>query len=197
MPTGYTAGVADGSITEFREFALQCARAFGALVTMRDDPEDAEIPEAFEPSTYHAKALTEATDRLNRLQEMTDAECDEAAAAEYESSLQRWNDRQREIDEIEARYLSMLEQANAYTAPTSDHVRYREFMIDQLEDGLRFDCSRKHDIKPEPLHGAEWKTQNIMSAEDRVRYHAKESAAELERTRQRNDWIRQLRVSLA
>jgi hypothetical protein len=50
MPTGYTAAVADGTITEFPDFAMQCARAFGTLVLMRDEPQDAAIPEKFEPA---------------------------------------------------------------------------------------------------------------------------------------------------
>jgi hypothetical protein len=49
MPTGYTAPIADGMT--FEQFALGCARAFGALVTMRDEPSDAPIPERLEPDT--------------------------------------------------------------------------------------------------------------------------------------------------
>lgn len=37
MPTGYTASVQEGKVTEFRDFAMECARAFGALVMMRDE----------------------------------------------------------------------------------------------------------------------------------------------------------------
>lgn len=40
MPTGYTADIKDG-IT-FRDFALRCARAFGATIMQRD--EDISIP---------------------------------------------------------------------------------------------------------------------------------------------------------
>ena len=36
MPTGYTDKIKDG-IT-FKEYAMGCARAFGALITMRDNP---------------------------------------------------------------------------------------------------------------------------------------------------------------
>ena len=43
MPTGYTADIQDGKITTLREYALSCARAFGALIMMRDDPHDAPI----------------------------------------------------------------------------------------------------------------------------------------------------------
>lgn len=36
MPSGYTAGVGNGSVVEFGDYAWRCARAFDALVTMRD-----------------------------------------------------------------------------------------------------------------------------------------------------------------
>ncbi len=62
MPTGYTADIAKG-IT-FQQYAWSCARAFGALVMMRDEPSDAPIPEAFTPSDYHVKALAEARAKL-------------------------------------------------------------------------------------------------------------------------------------
>lgn len=65
MPTGYTANVHDG-IT-FEQFVWQCARGMGALVTMRDEPTGAPIPERFEPSDYNAKRLQEAKDELVRL----------------------------------------------------------------------------------------------------------------------------------
>lgn len=61
MPTGYTAAVCDGKITEFPAFALQCARAFGALITMRDDAMNAPIPEEIKPDTsYYDKNISEA-----------------------------------------------------------------------------------------------------------------------------------------
>ena len=45
MPTGYTAGILEGET--FEQYALQCAKAFGALVMMRDEPSDAPIPDQF------------------------------------------------------------------------------------------------------------------------------------------------------
>lgn len=65
MPTGYTADVADGKITDFVEYALQCARAFGACIMLRDEPISSEIPE-FQPSDYNANALAEAEKTLSR-----------------------------------------------------------------------------------------------------------------------------------
>ena len=58
MPTGYTAYVQDGVITEFADFAMKCARAFGALIDMRDESLDAEIRVQREPNTeYFDKEL--------------------------------------------------------------------------------------------------------------------------------------------
>jgi len=37
MPTGYTADLNDGKQVTFQEFTMKCARAFGALIEMRDD----------------------------------------------------------------------------------------------------------------------------------------------------------------
>ena len=45
MPSGYTEGVASGKVTEFKEYALLCARAFGACISLRDEPLSLEIPE--------------------------------------------------------------------------------------------------------------------------------------------------------
>lgn len=73
MPTGYTADLMEKGM-EFKPFVLQCARAFGALITMRDDSLDAPIPEKFEPDDYHIKKLAEAIQEQKRLQSMTDDE---------------------------------------------------------------------------------------------------------------------------
>ncbi len=59
MPTGYTAAVQNGTVTRFADFAMNCARAFGALVELRDEM-DAPIPDTFKPSTHHSESLKKA-----------------------------------------------------------------------------------------------------------------------------------------
>jgi len=36
MPTGYTTGVQDGTVTEFKDFALLCARMMGEIIIKYD-----------------------------------------------------------------------------------------------------------------------------------------------------------------
>lgn len=47
MPTGYTDAIKDG--ISFNQFILSCARAFGALITMRDEP--SSVPEGLARGT--------------------------------------------------------------------------------------------------------------------------------------------------
>lgn len=52
--------MADNENFTFPEFAMRCARNFGALIMMRDEPLDAPIPEKFEPSGYYKKEYEKA-----------------------------------------------------------------------------------------------------------------------------------------
>src|SRR5687768_6886698 len=88
MPTGYTHPVVDGKITEFNDFALSCARAFGALITMRDDAMDAPIPEEFKPETnYHDDRIAADTKRMGEIQAMTLADANTAALEVHRAAL--------------------------------------------------------------------------------------------------------------
>ena len=69
MPTGYTADVIEKDIS-FREFALKCMRAFGALVSFRDDDSSKIITEV-PLSDYHKKALEKAKKDLQLFKEQS------------------------------------------------------------------------------------------------------------------------------
>lgn len=90
MPTGYTHEVQSGEVTDFPTFTMQCARAFGALIMMRDDPSDAQIPEQFEPSDYNRRARERAVAELQRLQNLTWDEIGAAARADYDAAVRCW-----------------------------------------------------------------------------------------------------------
>lgn len=193
MPTGYTADIAKG-IT-FRQYALGCARAFGALIMMRDDPADAPIPERFEPSKWHAERLQEASDRLARLKLMNSEECIAAAHAANAEAVRNYEDRKKERDELRAKYEAMLAQVVAWQAPTPDHIEYKTFMEKQIRDSIDFDC-RDYCEQVIPLTGAQWLEKELKRAEWDVGYHTKHDAEERQRTEGRNAWIKALRDSL-
>jgi hypothetical protein len=193
MPTGYTADIKDG-IT-FEQFAMTCARAFGACIALRDEPMGTEIPE-FEPSDYHAMAHQRAREELARLHVMTDAESEASALKAYLDECERRATRMRDQEALKANYEAMLSKVMAWTPPSKEHVGLRDFMREQIEQSIKFDCG----YTEQPLQqqtGAVWLAERIATAERDIEYHAKEHAAEVARTAERNVWVRDLRASLA
>ena len=126
MPTGYTADVGDGKVVEFSEFVMQCARAFGALITMRDDPHDAPIPDEFSPDAYHQKALASAEERLREVEARTAEQwMDLHRQAVVDAIRERREGRTKRLATRD-RYESMLAQAQARkrTAPARFLLRH-------------------------------------------------------------------------
>lgn len=195
MPTGYTAAIADG-IT-FKEYAMSCARAFGALVTMRDEPADAEIPQEFKPSTYNLERLQDARQELSILERMTMVEANLNAQADYTALELRRAKQLEEIKDLRCKYESMLTECKKYVAPTPDHAEFRAFMICQIEESIEFDCSTSfYDNPTVLLSGEEWLEQQIGQAKKDIVYHEYEYDKECQRVKERNAWVKALRESL-
>lgn len=197
MPTGYTADVQSGKVTDFKTFAWQCARAFGALITMRDDPSDARIPEEFKPDDYYLTAVQQAEVRLGRVLAMTPAECDGAAKREHDEAEKYAADYVAKKAQERQRYQAMIEKVEAWKVPSSEHAEMKSFMLEQLRKSIDFDCGDGYTPAVEPLlSGVDWRHQQIArltQALDRSRESLRE---EEERCRKRSEWVRQLRESL-
>lgn len=194
MPTGYTAPVEDGTITEFPEFAMNCARAFGALVMLRDSP-NAEIPDEFPPSTYHRDELAKAHVALAELQTMSDEAKAIAAQAEYIRACGYANDYAIRVAETNGRYQAMLDQVEQWNPPTEEHIGLKNFMIQQLTDSM--DSPTIWSGEPVEMTGDEWYERELERANRDVVYHAKNWDDEVRRCGERAAWVRALRESLA
>lgn len=195
MSTGYTHAVQDGTISDFPTFAMKCARAFGALVMMRDDPSDAEIPQQFEPSDYNAKRLAEAHADLARLQAMTVDQQTAACEASNDEAEASWQSRETKRKEYRAHYEAMLAKVRAWTPPTCEHVEMKYFMEKQLLDSIDFDCGHSSP-KPERKKRADWYAEALATAKRDIEYHAAENEEEIARARSRTAWVASLRASL-
>lgn len=194
MPTGYTSGLT--TETSFPEFAMKCARAFGALIEMRDEPADAPIPE-FKPSDYHCEALAKARVRLAELQQTPDEQLRERMRAKWEESERRKSERRGGTDKQRLAYESMLGKVRDWSPPTPDHSELRSFMIQQLEESIQFDCTVSHETAAPVPDFEAWKAKAIASATGDITHHQAEWDKEVKRVNSRNLWVKQLRESLA
>lgn len=197
MPTGYTCDIEKG--ISFKKYALDCARAFGALVEMRDDSKDTPIPERFEPSDYHTRRLKEAENRMEELSAMSDEKIQAEMKKENDkrtneliASIKRKND-------LRDKYNKILNQAESYISPSSDHDEYRKFMISQLTESIKYDCDTSYsteELEKLPTDYNKWFANEIKDCKYRIDYHTKEHIKEVERVEGRNLWVKQLRKSL-
>jgi hypothetical protein len=195
MPTGYTNNVSTGEVTEFRTFVLQCARAFGALIAMRDEPQDAPIPDKLEPYPWNKDQLNKAQTSLSELLTLTPEQVELQAFRTYNEQLQAYFQFEKERNTIQARYELMLVKVRAWIVPSTDHKKLKQFMIDQLEKSIKSECSYS---LPEPkrLSGSDWLANMISELERTITYHSSEWENEVKRTEERNSWLAILRNSL-
>ena len=197
MPTGYTHDVQTGKITKFEDFAMQCARAFGALILMRDLPGGAPIPERFEADTkYHDEALADARAKLAKFTDASDEDIQQWAEADWTDRLNRYADQKADRANGRANYEAMLAKVEAWTPPTPDHEEMKSFMIDQLTGSIKFDYGFAIE-RPIKETWRAWRAARLADAQHDIEYHTTERQKEVERTEGRNRWLSALRASLA
>lgn len=196
MASGYTYPVRDGEVTSLTEFALSCARAMGAAIHQRDDGAGpiAEVPDS--SSEYAARRLAFARDHLAEalartpnewaaLQEQRRAQVEEAYAA---AALERAQHRER--------YEAMLLQVMAWTPPSAAHEGLKTFMIEQLQDSIRFDCDITESSVPPLIEPEVYAAREIDAARRTLALAEEYWDQEQERVATQRAWVRDLRASL-
>lgn len=196
MATGLTCKIKDD--ISFEEFAMTCARSMGACITMRDDPMDAPIPK-FEPSTHHVEALQSAIDVLCDVEKMPLSVAWNQSRKEYRAHEKYLLERIKEAQELRAKYEAMLVKVQAWEPPSPDHVEFKQFMIQQITDSIKFDCIEDYYIRQlgsRPQSPKKYLNDIREKAISDIIYHNNENKNEIQRVNKRNQWICQLHNSL-
>lgn len=195
MPTGYTSGIADG--ISFEEFIMSCARAFGSLISLRDS--NAAVPEKFEVDDYYKRSIKKAEEELAKLREMELYEAGDEADKEYYRKLdQREESIQKQIS-LKEKYDTMFLKVKEWQPPSPDHDELKNFMIEQINTSIEFDCNIDSDYytgKIIKLTGERWLEREINSVLRNITYSKKRYSEECKRVNGRNLWLKQLRESL-
>jgi hypothetical protein len=194
MPTGYTASIKDG--VSFKEFASQCARAFGALVELRDEPLSSKLPDEIKVSDYYLRQIRDTTAELEALENIPLKDAEEKAQTEYKAAIAHNKEYAESKKDLKKKYNAMLKDACAWTPPSKDHQGLKDFMIEQLKESIRVDCSDYAPNEPILLTGEQWLYKKQQSLKKSLNYHIAEYGKEQTRTAERNEWIRQLKESL-
>lgn len=195
MPSGYTHDIYDGKEVTGVEFILKCSRAFGAAVMMREEPLSNPIRE-IEVSDYHIKSMERASRDLENILALS---TDEIIATIEENYQQRLEDTQQALEaknKLRAGYEKVLREVEAWVPPTDDHIRLKEYAIEQLESSINFDCDTSHLRPPTKELPDEWFTECIKYYKHQISYHTEQYEEEVQRVAKQNKWVRDLYDSL-
>lgn len=196
MPTGYTQKLYEGEPQSFPEFALGAARAFGALITMRDDAPGVAIPEVFEPDAGEKAYLDAARLKLEELTKRTNDEWRLAMLAENEEMEAAAAKAADRVDAMRTRYEAMLAEVEAWMPPSSEHEEMKTFMRDQITSSIDFDCG--HPITARPVYSVDnYREARLQSARQSLARATAAWGDEVARAEGRTRWVRLLRESLA
>ena len=197
MPTGYTAGIIDGEITTFEQFATQCTRAFGATIHMRDNPMDSPY-EPRTPSDYHTNSIQSKRERLEEIESMSDEKIVEDFNTQLGEDLKYHQTKMEEDKRNLEKLNSMLESAKSWVPPTEDHQPFRNFMIEQIESTIKVDGDPSYHVNKmvgikkqmeEGINPKEYREETIQEIKSQISYHETEYQKELVRCKDSNDWM--------
>lgn len=202
MPTGYTADLYEGKDVTFEDFVMGCSRAFGALMSLRDEP-NASIPDEFKVGKYYYNDVEEAKSSLAKVEALTLNEAAERASKDYTENVASYEKNIERGNDIAKKYNDMLQKVNSWEPPTTEHFELKKFMIEQLElsieaDGMGMINYYENALSNlTALSAEEYKEKEIENAKESLKYAEENLACELEVTKSRTEWVTALRNSLS
>ena len=198
MPSAYTAILGETEDLKLKDFAMLCARNFGACIEMCDTPLSEPIPEKFEPSPFYKDRLEKAKKEYADFMALSESEKYAYLERTFKEIFEKDCKRQEEINKskeiLRKRYNAMLLKVVNWTPPTSEHIGLKEFMTQQILDSLKWDCSN---YTPIFLKKDEWcNIDNYVDNKKReINYYQKSYDEELARYASLNKWLDDLRNS--
>lgn len=194
MPTGYTCDIYEGSCNDYKEYIMKCARAFGALIEMRDEPLDAPIPEKFEPDSYYPDQIKKLEEELKNFKELSLEEIETEYEKAKNEAYADWLVEMKNRNDILSRYNRILEQVEKWEPPTDDHNSLKDFAVTQLKNSINHDCGvTKFEF---PIKEVWIKQYSKKSIEDEIEFYKKRHEEEIAAYVRKNKWIKDLRDSL-
>lgn len=188
MPTSYTYKVKEGEITSLKDYAMECARAFGALIHMRDSDPGEKIPDTIPLEPYYYDTILEAQ---KELVEYVYVDGDEER--DYHKQCKLVDDYENEKKLARARYDTMLEKVRVWDCKVEG---IKEFMIEQLETSIKCDCSDWAMPTTVKLSAEEYKAKELERLANNVARASSEYEKAVKRNNERNKWLRELRACI-
>lgn len=195
MPTGYSAPILDG-IT-FEEYAMNCARAFGSYISLRDELDHVQMPKEFnEKDSYSVRRLKETEEEYKEFMQMSDKEIQKVIDENYKNTIEYNKKSLAEDKKNRETYISMKNKVEAWSPPTEEHLNLKGFMLQQIDISLPETDMSDYYIDPVKLNIKDWKTQEKENYLKDMLHYTEKINEEKKKFESNIKWIKDLRDSL-
>jgi len=201
MPSGYTAGVANGTITTLNEFARTCIRAMGVCIALRDEPQGVPIPSEISPRIDHYDEQIEAAaKKITDLLQADQAELEKQMYEEWVMEQGTILTRRHDIIVQQGRYQALLDEVQKWEVPAEDSeqlfANLKKFMVDQLTESIKFDCfpntlDEYYALTDQPTDVSKWLNEKLEAHRDTIKYYTKRRDEEIARAAKITALLRQ------
>lgn len=199
MPSGYTAGIQNGTINNLNDFIWTCARGFGAFITQKDDFDEPPILKE-KPYPYYKNQVKKSLNEKQKYNEYTEDDWQNEYSKYVKTQLENINDNIKEKEELKEKYENILKQVKDWIPPNEDFYELKSFMIKQLEESINFDCEtsfwEEQKNKILNLNVEIYKQDTINNIEESLLSSKRYYKEEVERVKSRNQWKQQLIESI-
>jgi hypothetical protein len=187
MPSGITAPIAEGKDITAAEFLIRCAKQFGGLMHMQDEPLSAPIVPREANLDHYDKSIARLEKDLAKYQAMSLEEAEAAVEEDYQEDLARHNQITADKNATRARYEAVLAKVRTWVPPTPEHDNLKEFAVKQLVESIDWDC--KVYEGPTKLSAQEYLTGRIEGLQGSLNFYKKQRADEIKRVEEANKWV--------
>lgn len=192
MPSFYTSGVAEGTVTDVKDYLKTAARALGAFMHMKEDDTDSEIRHRTINSSY-----------FDRVKKAEDYIKDVSSWDHDRIVAEQRREKQEEIEWIESRLKERAKLRERYDAMElkvidASHLIPNElisFALNQLRESRQHDCDDSYDnerytaLVTDETSPAEWYATKLANANSALQANRKYLIEEQDRVAESNKWI--------
>ena len=191
MSTGYTRIIEDNPNTTFRDYALRCARAFGACAHQRDQSLEAE-PRP--PEVVGDDAVVEHQAKIDEWESMSDDDLRARFQSEISRITKENEKAAREHAKKQHRYARVRAEVVAWKPPTKDHERLKTFMLEQIDSCYQPD--EKPRLAPLPESAEVYRKSQVSMRRRLLDYAKKDRERSVKNAEASKVWIDELVRSL-
>lgn len=198
MPTGLTAKILEDDNFTWEDFVWRCARQFGPYVRFREDPLDKKITiqdiEAVfdrDIDRYQTK-VTAAQAQVDRINTTPTKKLKDRWVKEQENVRAENKRRKEDAERNLARLNEFLDKAKKFNPPTEDHVRFKEFLVGQIEDTIRWDAKAYTNDLDQEFNEEEYKARLLKNARWEIVYNSQQLENTKSNKKASIQWVKDL-----